>query len=113
MRHIEENIQKSCVQWFRLQYPRYVLLAVPNGGSRNYLEAVHMKATGTLAGASDLIAVFPHHLLFIEMKTPQGRQSPAQKEFERRVTALGFEYHICRSLEQFAELCRQAAAQAR
>jgi len=43
MRHIESQIQKDCVTWFRLQYPKIgrLLFAVPNGGeerkgSRDY-----------------------------------------------------------------------------
>lgn len=33
MRHIESNIQKAFVTWFRLQYPEYALnlTSVPNG----------------------------------------------------------------------------------
>lgn len=36
-RHIESQIQQSCVKWFRLQFPEIGLLlfAVPNGGARN------------------------------------------------------------------------------
>ena len=35
--HNESQLQKSCVMWFRLQYPRlrYLLFAVPNGGARS------------------------------------------------------------------------------
>lgn len=46
MRHIESNIQKAFVTWFRLQYPEYALnlTSVPNGGARRRKEAAIMKA---------------------------------------------------------------------
>lgn len=48
MRHIESQIQKDCVTWFRLQYPKIgrLLFAVPNGGARNAKEAAIMKGEG-------------------------------------------------------------------
>ena len=99
-RHIESNIQQAVVQWFRLQYPRYVMAAIPNGGFRNAKEAAIMQHEGVLAGFSDLIVIAEHNVLFLEMKTPDGRQSEKQKDFQEKVSKLGFEYVICRSFEQ-------------
>mgnify|MGYP002524490588 CR=1 FL=1 len=99
-RHIESGIQQAVVQWFRLQYPRYVIAAIPNGGFRNAKEAAIMQREGVLAGFSDLIIVAEHNVLFLEMKTTDGRQSEKQKEFQNKVNKLGFEYVICRSFEQ-------------
>lgn len=100
-RHIEEDIQSSCVQWFRLSYPQYIIFACPNGGSRNRLEAINMKRSGVLAGVSDLIIVAARAVLFVEMKTKTGRQEESQKVFQSNVERLGFEYKICRSLADF------------
>ena len=55
--HKEDNLQKACVTWFRLQYPDVVIFAIPNGGSRNPIEAAKLKATGTLAGVADLFVM--------------------------------------------------------
>ena len=103
---LEHRIQCDCVRWFRLQYPAIasLLFAVPNGGSRNRAEAGRMKMEGVTAGVADLILAIPnheHHMLFIEMKTPKGVQSQTQKEWQRAVEAVGAEYVICRSLEEF------------
>ena len=38
-RHIESQIQIQMVKWFRLQYPRYIIAAIPNGGQRSALES--------------------------------------------------------------------------
>lgn len=71
MRHIESQIQKDCVTWFRLQYPKIgrLLFAVPNGGARNAKEAAIMKGEGVTAGVADLILLYPSggfHSLCIE-----------------------------------------------
>lgn len=99
-RHIESNIQQTVVQWFRLQYPQYVIAAIPNGGFRNAREAAIMQREGVLAGFSDLIIMAEHNVLLLEMKTPDGRQSEKQKAFQNKVCKLGFQYIICRSFEQ-------------
>lgn len=101
MKQQESILQSNCVKWFRYQYPKALIFAVPNGGSRNLIEAKKLKKEGVMAGVSDLIVVFKNRMLFIEMKTEKGRQSKTQKEFQNRITALGYEYHICRNFDEF------------
>lgn len=107
--HEESRIQQACVRWFRLQYPRLarLLIAVPNGGGRSKVEAAIMKGEGVTAGASDLLLLVPSGecpYLCIEMKTPKGRQSPAQREWQAEVEAVGGRYAVCRSLDDFISL---------
>lgn len=99
-RHIESNIQQAVVKWFRMQYPRFIIAAVPNGGFRNAREAAIMQREGILAGFADLVVIARRNVLFLEMKTTKGQQSDKQKEFQNKVSELGFEYIICRSFEQ-------------
>lgn len=99
--HIESQIQRQMILWFRLQYPRYIIAAIPNGGRRNALEAKIMKSEGVLAGFSDLIIIADRSVLFVEVKTKTGRQSESQKKFQTDVERLGFQYSICRSLQDF------------
>ena len=56
-RHQESTLQKTCVSWFRAQYPDHALMlfAVPNGGGRSRIEASIMKGEGVTAGVADLI----------------------------------------------------------
>lgn len=105
-RHIESEIQQSCVRWFRLAYPQYIILSIPNGGSRNVIEASNLKKEGALAGASDLMVVAERRVLFVEMKRPKGRQQRTQKEFQHRVEMLGHTYVICYSLDDFMQKVR-------
>lgn len=102
----EEKLQAECFTWFWNTYPklRRTLFAVPNGGARNKMEASRMKATGTVAGVSDLIWVLPDQVIFIEMKTKTGAQSKEQKEFEAMVGAHGHDYVIIRSADEFRAL---------
>ena len=112
MRNEESKLQKACIKYFRLQYPRYKMLLfhVPNGGYRTATTARNMKLEGVVAGVSDLILMIPangYHGLCIEMKTPKGRQTPKQKQFEQAVKAMGYCYVIVRSIDQFAIMIKQ------
>lgn len=104
----ENNLQAEIYKWFSNTYclkshnPRAIIFSIPNGGTRNIREAMTFKATGLLKGASDLVVIFPNgKLCFVELKTDKGVQSTEQKDFECRVSSLGFEYHLIRSLEDF------------
>lgn len=110
MRHDEANFQVGVVHFLR-RAGHYVF-AVPNGGSRNVIEAANLKAQGVMAGVSDLILLLPHKVYFIELKNPngKGRQSPAQREFEDNVRAYGNEYLLWDNwaqVEQFVNAHRQ------
>lgn len=107
----EQQLQKQIFQYFHNKYclknqnPRCSIFAVPNGGTRNMLEAINLKATGLVAGVSDLIILMPNaKTIFVEVKVEKGVQSDKQKDFENVVIALGFEYYLIRSLEQFKNI---------
>lgn len=103
----EDILQAQIFRYYHNKYctklnnPKHSIFSVPNGGNRSKSEAMKFKATGLVAGVSDLIIIRPNEVLFVELKVDKGRQSEAQKEFESTVTALGFKYHLIRSLEEF------------
>ena len=102
----EARLQSDCVAWFDRQYPTLspLLFAVPNGGSRNKIEAVSLKRQGVKAGIADLILLFPrqgHGALLIEMKYGKGQQRTSQKNWQLRAEAAGYRYVICRTFEEF------------
>lgn len=101
-RHIESAIQQECVTWFRVAYPGLIILSIPNGGSRNTLEAQRLKREGALAGASDLLVIARGSVLFVEMKSKKGRQQESQKIFQQKVERLNHKYVICHSKKEFA-----------
>jgi hypothetical protein len=118
MKHFEDNIQRACVTWFRLQYPSIVIFSIPNGGYRNPDEAAKMKGTGTLSGVVDMFVMTPKFDmtaplglqyvqkcgLFIELKAGKNLQTAAQKEFQTMAEFNGYEYHVCRSFDEFKEI---------
>ena len=108
MRHLEDNIQIACVQWFSLQFPDLALLLhhSPNGGKRNAMEAARFKKLGTRAGFPDLILLLPSsgfHALLIEMKTEQkgSKQTDNQIAYEEAARRNGYKYVVCRSFDEF------------
>ena len=121
MRHAESDLQQACVSWFRWQYPRYakLLFAVPNGGQRSAVEAKIMSGEGVMPGVADVLLLLPsngYHGLCMEFKRTAIRyvdgkayklktyQSPAQKEWQAAVEAVGYKYAVVRSLQEFIDL---------
>ena len=105
----EHRLQCACVNWFRLQYPDHAsaLFAVPNGGRRDRVSGAKLKAEGVLPGVSDLILLLPrgrHHGLLIEMKTERGKQSQAQRDWQRDMVHRGYKYMVIRSIDEFIDM---------
>ena len=97
--HEEQRIQTAIVQYLRLN--RYMAFSVPNGiniptkGSREIYRRM-----GLLSGVSDLCVMLPDgKTLWVEVKTPKGRQSEEQKAFEAAAKRLGHDYRVWRSLD--------------
>lgn len=121
MSYVESYTQQACVAWFNAKYPSLsgMLFAVPNDGKRAMkmirtstgynticVGGSRKKAEGLVAGVSDLILLVPRGgfgALCIELKTPKGRQSAAQKEWQRKAEMAGNKYIICRDVETFSE----------
>lgn len=111
-RHLESDLQISCVRWFRLQYPSLssVLFAVPNGGQRNLRTAQILKAEGALAGVADLILLTPrgsYGALCIEMKHGRGKQSDHQRAWQAQAERAGNKYVVVRSREEFEQVVQE------
>lgn len=106
MNHPEAQLQSSCVTWFRYQFSSIskMLIAIPNGGSRNIIEAANLKKQGVVSGVSDLILFQQrggYGALCIEMKTKTGKQSTSQIEWQIEAEKNGYKYVICRSVDEF------------
>lgn len=105
----EDKMQQQIVEWFNNNYclkhhdPQCLIFSVPNGGTRNKIEAIKLKLTGMKSGVSDLIVVLPNKILFVELKTATGIQSEKQKDFQKAIINLGFEYWLIRSLDEFKQ----------
>lgn len=105
MKEQEHNLQVVCVRWFRLQYPKHIIFAIPNGGQRNVVVAAKMKAEGVLAGVPDLFMPHPtkwYKGLFIEMKNgSKGRVSAAQMQLMMQLKRLDYACAVVRDFDEF------------
>lgn len=99
----ESDEQALVLAWAELQDRKYselkLLFAVPNGGSRNKIEAVRLKREGVKAGVPDMIlpvARGGYHSLAIELKrTLGGRVSEEQKAWLEALNAQGWYTVVC------------------
>ena len=109
----EDILQSKIFKWYHNEYCTkkneipHVIFSVPNGAFVSKREAMKLKATGLVAGVSDLIIIQPKRCIFIEVKLEKGRQSQQQIEFEKKVKNLGFEYYLVRSLEDFQNIIKK------
>lgn len=112
----EGKIQQEIVMYFRNNYclnfhnPKCLIFSVPNESSSKG-ETMRKLATGLLGGVSDLIVILPNKVLFFECKDDKGTQSDSQKQFQKDVQNLGFEYHLVRSLEDFRKIIQKHVVQ--
>ena len=101
-----------------LKQNKILHLAVPNGGSRNKLEAINLKKEGVSAGVPDLFICVPnkyYHGLFIEMKKrarslKNGKKSithtkvsPNQEKWLRELNKHGFYAIVCYGSDEAIE----------
>lgn len=85
----ESKLQESAINYLR--YEGYFCIHVPNGGSRNVIEAVKLKKQGVTAGACDILIFGDqlYHLpemkyyngIAVEMKVKGGKLSEKQIQF--------------------------------
>ena len=119
----EHQIQVGVFQWIDLQKEIYPALknafAIPNGGSRNEIEAKNLKDEGVRAGVPDICLAYPsngYHGLFIEHKTEKGKLTKdtpikdkqgrikhireGQETWFKRLSGCGYKCEVSRSIEQ-------------
>lgn len=100
----EDALQAVCVDWFRHQYTKEIIYAVPNGARRNIALGAKLKRTGMLAGVPDLCipcARGKWHGLYIEMKVKRNYPTPAQREIIAHLMSRDYRVEVCRSFDEF------------
>lgn len=111
MKSKESVEQSQLMTWARYmsgKHPEISLLYhIPNGGSRNKIEAVHLKQQGVKAGVPDLclpVARGEYHGLYIEMKVRGNKPTENQKEWIANLRNQGYKAEICYGWESAAEV---------
>ena len=92
----ESKIQHEIVQ--ALRHEGILVFSVPNDFVKDARSMGTAIAMGLWPGVSDLVAVLPGRVVFLEVKTETGRQSPKQIKFQEAIERLGFDYFVVRSI---------------
>ena len=108
----EMQLQAECFRtaWNDFPITRKLLFHVENElnfAGDNAIRGAIRRSEGIVKGVSDFILLIPRlqwHGLMIELKTEEGRQSSAQKEWQMLVEAQGYRYEVIRSVKDFREL---------
>ena len=98
----EHQSQVALFRWAALNDSKHpglsMMHAIPNGGLRNIRVAMKLKSEGVKSGVPDICLPFPmgnFHGLYIEMKSPKGRISPAQEWWLDSLTSVGYLAERC------------------
>ena len=81
--------------------------AIPNGGARHRLEAINLKRAGMKPGVPDIcipISSSGYHALYIELKSPKGVVSEAQKYWIGELNGKNNLAKVCYSAREAIQL---------
>lgn len=100
----EADIQRQIVALLHAMLPMGAIVhhaanEVGFGGRHARARQAILTGMGVHAGFSDLIILSGGRVLFLEVKSPRGRLSPAQRAFRDAVQAQGFAWALVRSPE--------------
>ncbi|GLQ31634.1 VRR-NUC domain-containing protein [Litoribrevibacter albus] len=104
--------QIAFMLWLKVHYPwaEEVCIHVPNGGSRNKIEAAKLKKQGVKAGFPDLVFFLPrgeYHGLAIEFKATPPNDADVQtnqKEWLQRLTDQGYKAVVARGYDEIRQV---------
>lgn len=81
-----------------------------SGEKRDLITGALLKAKGLKPGSPDysfkVIRKNIAHYIYIEFKTPKGKQSPNQKLFEKSCVGVNEKYYIARSVQEGLDILR-------
>jgi len=98
----EDQLQAQFYQTVWNSYPqlRKHIWAIPNGGKRNPVEAMKLKATGMTSGVWDLHVFWKGKFYIIETKVGRNDLSPQQKEWGELMERHGAKSFVYRNMEE-------------
>lgn len=102
----EEEMQMRIVRLMGDIYPQYADLLVHNANEFHgtIKQGARRKRLGVRKGFPDFSFFMPskyYHGLHIELKYGRNGQSQEQKEYQKRLEGVGYQYVVCRSEEDF------------
>lgn len=107
----ESAEQEALFRWAGFVHGRFPeiewLYHIPNGGSRNRIEAANLKRQGVKAGVPDLclpVARGGFHGLYIEMKAGKNTTTDKQDEWLSALQRQGYAVAVCYGWERASEV---------
>jgi hypothetical protein len=95
----EAAIQRAIIA--RLRLSGIVCHHSPNAAKRSVIGGRRVKQDGMITGWPDLTVLGPEGLVaFLEVKAPDGKPSPAQREIGDMLARMGHTWAVVRSQEQ-------------
>lgn len=101
----EASFQVHLVRVLRDRLENTVVFAVPNGGSRNVVEAANLKQQGVLAGVPDLVLIHCGRAFGLECKAEGGDLSKSQREVFPILRQAGMRVEVVRTVSEALERC--------
>lgn len=105
LKRSEAQEQTTVIQYCELRH--IPIFAIPNGGSRNAIEAANLKRQGVKAGVPDLmipVAKQGYHGLFVEMKVGYNKPSEKQEEWIKLLNRNSYLAKVCYGAEEAINL---------
>lgn len=94
----EHAIEQQILEWLNLE--GWLAWKLKDSASYDPGQKKFLTPGGfRINGVSDVVAVKDGVVLFLEVKTEKGRQSDAQKMFEKKLAEKGGRYFVVRSLD--------------
>lgn len=116
----ESALQSQCISWFRAQYPKIIIFAIPNAAKRSFRLAAKMKAEGMVSGIPDLFIAKAKlnelvyhddvlfHGFFLEMKRSQKEKTTEnQNYYLEKLAEAGYKTAVCRSFDEFQQVVNE------
>lgn len=95
----------------RIHCPAVVVVGIPNAGKRGPWAVAQVKQEGLQPGFPDDLCLWPGGgCCFIEWKAAGGRLSPNQREWQDRLTSLGFACAVCSDPDEGLAFLRELGA---
>lgn len=94
----EAQIHNAVVDMLtRFAVPGCMWLHIPNGERRDAVTGAKLKRMGTRAGAADFLVIVGGRVMWLEIKTRDGKHSAAQIQFAAEADQAGASYRTARS----------------
>lgn len=107
----EQELQRACIKWLRLQYPDLLAFHTPNGRNAGSPRMGKLwKDMGVVAGVPDILIVRRNSYwvgMAVELKSDKGRISESQLAMHEKFLKEGWYMTTIRSLDDFMRAVKE------